>query len=236
MAYQVVICDDQMQDRDHVHTLVSQWAVERGISLDVTLFSSAEALLMQNAQQQCDILLLDIEMGQMDGVSLAKTIRQTNQSVQIIFITGYSDYIAEGYEVAALHYLMKPLQQEKLFPVLDRAVEKCKREERCLNLVLSGEILRIPFYDIAYLDVHQNYATVHTLSHPDSSEYTVKRTLSELAMQLDDRFCRVGRSLLVNLHCIRRVTRTQVLLSGDIALPLPRGAYEALNRAIIERT
>ena len=63
-------------------------------------------------------------MGAMDGVELAKRLRKTNDTVQIVFITGYSDYIAEGYEVAALHYLMKPVKEDKLFSVLDRAVEK----------------------------------------------------------------------------------------------------------------
>ena len=67
--------------------------------------------------KEWDILLLDIEMGAMDGVSLAKKIRQENETVQILFVTGFADYISEGYEVAALHYLMKPVKQEKLFAV-----------------------------------------------------------------------------------------------------------------------
>lgn len=56
-------------------------------------------------------------MGAMDGASLAKKIRQKNETVQILFVTGFADYISEGYEVAALHYLMKPVKQEKLFAV-----------------------------------------------------------------------------------------------------------------------
>lgn len=236
MAYHLVICDDAPQDRDYLRTLVTRWAEERHLETELALFPSAEALLMQNAQQHCDILLLDIEMGAMDGVTLAKTVRRSNQAMQIIFITGYSDYLSEGYEVAALHYLMKPVQPERLFPVLDRAVKKCQAEERCLNLDLSGEIVRIPFHDITHVDVQKNYVTIHTLAHSPSAPCTVKRTLSDIASLLDERFFRVGRSLLLNLHCIRRVTRTQVHLSDGTALFLPRGAYDALNRAIIERT
>ena len=83
-------------------------------------------------------------MGAMDGVSLAKRVRKDNEAVQIVFVTGYSDYIAEGYEVAALHYLMKPVSEGKLFAVLNRALEKRKREERCLNLELGGLTPRKP--------------------------------------------------------------------------------------------
>ena len=69
-------------------------------------------------------------MGDMDGVTMAKQLRKNNDIVQIVFITGYSDYISEGYEVAALHYLMKPVKEEKLCSVLDRAAEKLQKMKR----------------------------------------------------------------------------------------------------------
>ena len=77
--------------------------------------------------------------------------------------------------------------------------------------------------------MQHNYVTVHA-----ARDYTVKRTLKDMAADLDSRFCPVGRSLIVNLHCIRRVTKQEILLADGTRLPLPRGAYEALNRAIIQ--
>ena len=193
---------------------------------------SADAFLFRYAEDKSfDLLLLDVEMPGTDGVTLAKTVRQENEAVQIVFITGYSDYIAEGYDVAALHYLVKPVSREKLFAVLDRAWEKHRRNARCLNLELSGELVRLPLYEVRYLDVHQNYVTVHA-----RQDYTVKRTLGEFEAQLDEGFLRVGRGMILNLKQIRRVTKKEVVLADGTALPLPRGAYEPLNRAIIERT
>lgn len=232
----IAICDDAPQDAAHVQVLTEQWLHARGLDAEIARYPSAEAFLISDAAQTADVLLLDVEMGAMDGVTLAKTIRRTNQAMQIVFITGYSDYLADGYEVAALNYLMKPLDAQKFFAVLDRARERQQAEERCLNLDLSGEIVRIPFHAILYVDVRQNYVTVHTSGALFLPEYTVKRTLSDMAQQLDERFCRVGRSMCVNLRRIRRVTRTQVLLNDGTSLPLPRGAYDALNRAIIDLT
>ena len=232
MAYRVAIVDDSAVDSGHISALLEKWAALRQIPATAELFSSAESFLFRYAEDKdWDILLLDIEMGAMDGVTMAKKVRQDNEAVQIVFITGYSDYIAEGYEVAALHYLMKPVNQEKLFTVLDRALEKRKQEERCLNLEAYGEMVRIPFYEIRYLDVHQNYVTVHA-----KQDYTVKRTLGDFEKELDDRFCRVGRGMILNLKFIQRVTKTEVRLSDGTVLPLPRGAYEPLNRAIIQHT
>ena len=228
----VAVVDDRITDADYVQSILNSWAEQRQAKILVEMFNSAEAFLFCYAEDKdWDILLLDIEMGAMDGVTMAKRVRQDNEAVQIVFITGYSDYIAEGYEVAALHYLVKPVNHEKLLTVLDRAMEKRKQEERCLNLEAYGEMVRIPFYEIRYLDVHQNYVTVHA-----KADYTVKRTLGDFEKELDDRFCRVGRAMILNLKYIQRVTKTEVRLSDGTVLPLPRGAYEPLNRAIIQHT
>ena len=232
MAYRVAIVDDSVTDARFVEGILTDWAGEKQAAIQAEVFSSAEVFLFRYAEdKEWDILLLDIEMGAMDGVTMAKKVRAHNEAVQIVFITGYSDYIAEGYEVAALHYLMKPVNREKLMTVLDRALEKRKQEERCLNLEMSGEMVRLPFYEIRYLDVRQNYVTVHA-----KGDYTVKRSLNEFEKELDHRFHRVGRSMILNLKYIQRVTKTEVRLSDGTVLPLPRGAYEPLNRAIITHT
>ena len=232
MSYRVAICDDCTKDAEFVQGILRKWANDRQVDIQIECFPSAESFLFCYAEDKAwDILLLDIEMGSMDGVTMAKRVRGDNEIVQIVFITGYSDYIAEGYEVSALHYLMKPVNAMKLSQVLDRALEKRKQEECCLNLELSGEMVRIPFYEICYLNVHQNYITIHC-----KQEYTLKRSLSSIEKELDDRFCRVGRTVILNLKFVSRVTKTDVYLSEGTVLPLPRGAYETLNRAIINYT
>ncbi|WP_275574667.1 LytR/AlgR family response regulator transcription factor [Bifidobacterium bifidum] len=87
------------------------------------VFPSAERFLTRyERRRDVDILLLDVEMGSMDGVALAKAVRKAGGTMPIVFVTGYSDFIAEGYDVEALNYLMKPVDVAKLFDVLDKAV------------------------------------------------------------------------------------------------------------------
>ena len=192
-------------------------------------FTSAENFLFHYAEKKdFDILLLDIEMGAMDGVTMARKLRQDNQTVQIIFITGYADYISDGYEVDALHYLMKPIQEEKFFTVLDRAVTKLIKNEKVLNIISQGEMIRLPICQINYAEVNSNYITIHS-----QQTITLKMTLSELEKKLDSHFFRAGRSALVNLKKISRVTKKEIYLQDGSIIPLPRGAYEKVNRAII---
>lgn len=227
MEYRVAICDDEVQARAYIGSLVSQWAESHGYDIITIEYESAEAFLF-SGYEAADILLLDIEMGGKSGVELAKELRRRSCQVQIIFITGYSDYIAEGYEVAALHYLMKPVNQEKLFATLDRAVEHIVRDEQMLALETIEAVVRIPCSSIRYIDVQGNYITVHA-----EADYTARKTLNDIAAQLDDRFYRMGRSCIVNLSSVRRVSRSSVTLSDGTELPLPRGAYDGINRAII---
>lgn len=229
MNYQVAICDDSDIDRQYMDGLVRKWAADKGHTVQSMLFESAEKFLFHYAEKKdYDILLLDIEMGGMDGVTMAKRLRQENDFIQIIFVTGYSDYISEGYEVAALHYLMKPIKEEKIFEVLDRAAAKVTKNEKVLTFEIGSEMVRVPVYQIRYAEVFGNYVTIHA-----SDELIVKMTLSELEKELDERFLRVGRSVIVNLTQIARVTRKEARLNDGTLIVIPRGSYESINRAII---
>lgn len=225
------LCDDEPAARDFLTRLIRQWAQRRGVAVSISADPSAEAFWFRYTEDKSiDILMLDIEMGGMNGVALAKKIRAQNREMQIIFVTGYSLYIADGYDVEALHYLIKPVTEEKLFGVLDRAMLKLAQNERALLLETGGETLRVPLYEIRYLDVQRNYVTVHA-----KEDITVKTPLSVLEKETDEAFFRAGRSLIVNLTYIRKVTKTDIQLTDGTLLPLPRGMYEKINRAMIER-
>lgn len=231
MGYRLAVCDDEQSYSDYVADLAGRWAELAGTQVEVERFPSAEAFLFRYEERKdFDVLLLDIEMTGMDGVELAKRVRQESEDVQIVFITGYTDYIAEGYEVSALHYLTKPVNEEKLFQVLTKAVGRLARNERALTLELPGETVRIVLSRVRYMDVLHNYVTVHA-----DRDYAVKRPLGELEKELDGRFFRVGRSCVLNLAYVQRVTRAEVELTSGERIALPRGQYEKLNRAIVQR-
>ena len=231
MIYRIAICDDRQTDRDYLASLLDEWAAGVGHMVQIRLFPSAEAFLFCYEEDKTwDMLLLDVEMEGMDGVTLARSVRRENRTIQLIFVTAYSEYISEGYEVSALHYLVKPISKDKLFAVLDRASEQCIKNGRFLTLEQSKEMIRLPLYEICYLEASQNYVIIHG---ENGQKLTVRHTLGELERELDDRFFRTGRSYIVNLACIRKVTRTDIHLRDGEVLPLPRGMYKSLNQAII---
>ena len=225
----ISIVDDEAGSRQFIEKLVLAWAKENKQQIRISSFESAEEFLFKEGDKTTDILLLDIEMNAMNGVELAAKVRQDNRRMQIIFVTGYMDYIQEGYEVEALHYLLKPVSGEKLYPVLNRAAERLKTAGAALLLSFKGELVRIPFYEIRYLEVQKNYVTVH-----GKEAYEVKLPLSELEKELDESFFRTGRSYIVNLKFVRRITKTEVLLEDGSSIPLSRGMYDKINQAMIQ--
>jgi len=229
VEWRIAVCDDDAAQSEYIKNLVLTWAAQAEISVRVSVYHSAQALLFDGCDR-FDGFLLDIEMPGQNGMELAKAIRAEHETAVIVFITGYSDYIAQGYDVSALHYLMKPVDKQKLFSVLDKAYRKTGAEEQCLLLETASQTHRVPLREIRYLEVRGNYVTVHA-----NEEIKVKKTLSELQTQLDERFAKTGRSFVVNLSYVRRVTRSEVVLTDSRSVPLSRGMYESLNRAIIER-
>ena len=228
MSYKIAICDDNKIDRTYLNNLVKIWLKDKEDTATISEFESGESFLFDYEDNDYDILLLDIEMAGIDGVEVAKKVREKNDLMQIIFITGYSDYIADGYDVAALNYLMKPIKEEKLFSVLGKAKEKLAKNERVITLEANGQYYRIPLYKIRYVEVLANYLTIHA-----NEEVKIKMTLSNFEKMLDERFIRIGRSFIVNLTKISRVSKNELKLDDGTLLPLAKSAYEAVNRAII---
>lgn len=225
----IAVCDDNEADVALVVSLIEKWKKEMMLPLQIESFLSAEAFLFAyETDRKYDLLFLDIEMEGMSGVELAKKLRGMGARLQLVFITGYMEYISEGYDVEALHYLMKPVTEIKLTEVLNRALERIKTRERELMLSLPDGIIKLPLYDIRYIEVSKNYVSVHT-----GETFRVKKTLNELETELDDGFFRVHRSYIVGLRFIKKITKTEVILKDGTVVPLSRKMYNDLNQAMI---
>lgn len=230
MAYRAAICDDSVTDAEFVSNILNSWAVQRQVNIQIERFPSAERFLFRYAEDKAfDILLLDIEMGAMDGVTLAKRIRQENEAVQIVFITGYPDFIAEGYEVSALHYLMKPVAREKLFAVLDKAAANLTKAEKRLCITFDRQTEFVPLSRICYIEAQKQYVLIHT----DKQEYRKKATLADTEKELDEYFLKCQRSFVVNLRHVLRIKNDCVELKNGMEVPISRGMAQKIGKEII---
>ena len=230
MKLNIAVCDDEQSQIEYTKTAVSTWAAACGHLPVFAEFPSAEAFLFNYAENQnYDILLLDIEMNEMNGIDLAKKVREGNNRVQIVFITGYPDFMSEGFEVAALHYLMKPVKKEKLFSVLDRAVDNIAKSPRFLLLPMGKETLRVYAEEIFYAESDGHYILLHV----GGEIHRLRMTIPEIEKELGEGFFRTGRSFVVGLKHVARITKASIYLEDGTELPLGKGLYDDMNKALI---
>ena len=230
MEYRIAVCDDQSAQLDNLTKKLSLYAEARHIKFHIQTYPSAEAFLFDFSENRnFDLLFLDIEMAGMNGIQLARKIRAENETVQLCFITGYPDYMNQGYDVNALHYLLKPVSVEKLFEVCDRFLKSTETQPRFFLFSLGKEVVRVYEKDLYYGEAQGHYMLLHTLQ----GELKLRTTVPELEKQLGEGFFRSSRSFLVNLRYVTRITKAEILLEQGVAVPLGKGMFDQANTALI---
>ena len=230
MKYKIAICDDELNQIEYITSIVASWSAHAEHNCEIRTFASAEAFLFEYEKDKAyDILLLDVELKNMNGIELAKRIRKDNNRAEIIFITSHFEFVGEGYEVDALHYLIKPISAEKLTQVLTKATEKISVEPPSVVISCGGETVKLYESDLLYVESFLHYIVIHT----KDKEYKIKENISVFENKVSDDFYRIHRSYLVSLKHITRISRTSVNV-GNTELPLSRGKYNDINRTFIE--
>lgn len=187
MAVHISVVDDEAAMRKTLAEAITAWANVARVNVRISEYPSAKAFLFAYEEKKgCDILLADIEMDGINGVEMAERVRLEDDSIQIVFITGYPDYMSRGYDVSALHYLLKPLSEEKLSEVLDRAMKNIERKGRRLILSTDEGDWATTLDSILYTE-----SSLHNIRiYACDGMREVRMTLSELRMMLKYRVCR----------------------------------------------
>lgn len=164
MKLKLALCDDIAAQLSLLQTYVERWAAKREIQTELLLCQSAEQFFFHwEEKKDVDILLLDIEMPGMDGMTAAKKLRALGDKTQILFVTGRTEYALEGYEVDAVSYVLKPVKEEQLSARLDRAVERLHKEEPVLLVESAGgEVMKVKISDICYLESAAHDTLIYT--------------------------------------------------------------------------
>ena len=231
----IAICDDEEAQRLLIQRYVEAWAADNKVALETELFASGESFWFAwEDDSSYDLLIFDIEMGQLNGMELAAGIRRKDEDIPILFVTGYDSYLAQGFEVAALHYLLKPLRKEKLFTVLDKLKKmrmRKKQEEKILFRAEEGP-LSLPASKIWYIEAMAHQCILYT----EDTSHVLCSSIGEMVRQLCGRreFVRCHRSYLVNVQHISAIVKPELVLDDGRRIPVSRSAEKEVGRVFIE--
>lgn len=228
----IAICDDEAVQQQILQKYLEEWAKVSGEVLETELFISGESFLFTwEEDRDYDLLILDIEMGQLSGMEIAAKIRSQNDNIPILFVTAYDKYMAQGYDVAALHYLMKPVHKEKFFEVLDKVKKLGKNEEKQLFHTDKGPI-SLPLSKIWYVEARAHQCVLYT----EADEYVLYSGINEMAELLESyrEFVRCHRSYVVNVQHILANVKSELVLDDKRRIPVSRSSEKRVKQAFME--
>ncbi|MBQ9211345.1 MAG: response regulator transcription factor [Clostridia bacterium] len=226
----IAICDDDPAQQEYLESLLRVWGKERRLPLEIACFPGSEAFLFRWAEEKdWDLLILDIVMGPMNGMELARRLRKEKFTSPLLFITGFDEFMAQGFEVEALHYLLKPLREDQFTAVLDRALRQAPQEEKLLLAAREGQIALLPS-EIWYLEAQGHHCVIAT----EDREWNLTESFGETEKKLTGpAFVLCRRGLVVNLRYVAFVGKTELEMDYGMRLPVSRGLREKVNQAFL---
>ena len=226
----IAVCDDEekyrLQAKDGIDRL------SQSMDVLVETFSDGKKLLEHFDKMPYEVVFLDIEMPSMDGITLAKKLREKSTDVYIVFLTGHVEYAVEGYEVNALRYLTKPVKEDKLREVLRFVMDK-NAGDRQFKLRADGEELFFHLSDLLYFEAQNQYVNIHTTK----GTYLVRANIGDYEEELaNEGFFRIHRGYLVALSRVRKLLKTEVEVEETgkktAVLPVSRAKMKPLKEAL----
>lgn len=215
----VGVVEDDAVSRDRIVGMLARYQSENSKKFHVSTFDGGRELLV-GYRSDIDLLLLDIEMEPVDGMTAARRIRKLDRQVIIVFITNSAQYAVSGYEVAALSYLLKPVAYVAFAQELDRSIEQLQRRPRTPLLVSSdGETHRVDVEDLLYLESVKHRVVIHATDR----DYSMVGSLKTMEAELQGSgFVRCNSGYLVNLRHVVGVQQQECVLRGGTRLLISR--------------
>lgn len=222
----IAVCDDEQIYRIELKTILDKLLVN--VDYDIDTFDDGKDLIASFIREPFDLVFLDIEMPSVDGITLARKLRSLSDKVFIVFLTGHIEYALEGYEVNALRYLTKPVDIEKLKEVMRFVQEKMGSARQIIERE-DGEELLIDINDVIYMESMNQNVRIVTVK----GEHVIRYNLSDFEEQLkNDSFFRIHRGYLISLSKVKKLSKNDVIMEGDITLPVSRSNVKALKDAL----
>lgn len=226
----IAIVEDEESYISVLKEYLERYKQESGEQIEITVYHDGDEIAAFY-RAQFDIILMDIEMKFIDGMTAAEEIRRVDSSVQIIFITNAPQYAIRGYEVGALDYILKPVSYFTFSQKLGRAEAKLKKRARkWITIPVKGGVMRMELSDVYYIESEGHNLVYHTREGTAVSSGTMK-SVEETMLGLD--FSRINKCYLVNLEHVDGVQDKYAVVHGEkllISRPRMKQFMQELTR------
>lgn len=229
---QIAICDDEKFYRDRIQKLLIDYLKEKSQDCTINLFPSGKEFLEKRENiVKYDIVFMDINMDEIDGIQTARQISAFHSETFIVLVTAFINYVLEGYKVNAIRYIMKDSLETALPECMDAILQKMKLQ-RVVFSFLEGE-KSLYTDNILYIESQKHKSIFYYLG-TGIEKYQIYEKLDNIQQKLDQYgFLRIHKSYLVNMKHIRKISNYMAELDLVGALSIPRLRYRAVKEAFV---
>ena len=226
----VAVVEDNTEDLEILKAHIEHYSHEKNMEIKTDVFRNGRQFLF-SFQPVYDIVFLDIEMPELDGMSAARKLREKDPEVIIIFTTNMAQYAIEGYKVHARAYLLKPVSYINFYMEMSDSVQSIHHEQEQSFLIQSENgMVRVNASEILYVESQKHNQLFHTKDHV----YIMRTTITEVEQKLSNMyFVRSSVSYLVNLKYVKSVEKDTAVV-GDDRVPVSRQKKKAFLQALTD--
>lgn len=225
----IAVCDDEARELNAVAVLLHDWEAERQLPLRRKLFSNAVELLEAARRERFTLYLLDVIMPSMDGISASRELRTFDCAADIVFLTSSPEFAYESYRVGALDYLLKPVNRDQLFSLLDRLYLREQQPGEAMILKTSTTIIRIPFSQLVFVEVMGKRLYFNLIGGEVREVSGSLKEYEDLLLARPE-FMRVHRSYIVNMLQAAEFSSTRIRTFSGKEIPVSRLLYPQLHK------
>lgn len=210
--YRIAIVEDEEKQVQKIKKYLHQYEKEKLVDFELSFFSDGDEIV-EKYDCSYDLILMDIMMQFMDGMTAAEEIRKKDETVIIIFITNMVNYAIKGYQVGAFDYILKPISYFQLEKSLSRALTKLNKEDDTvyLNIGSNTKTQKLALREICYIESYAHYLTFYTIR----GEYTAYMRLKDVEDALQGKnFFRVSKGVIVNLRYVEGMEKGYCVICG----------------------
>lgn len=220
----VGICDDTTYWREQIVEMVSDYQIKKQLNVCVKQYESAEEYI--KAQDDIDVLFLDIEMNGMSGIELKDILIENKRNEMIVFMTNFDMYIREAFGKNVCGFIDKPVSKEKVFSILDKIAEEKKENADCQ---LAAE-LHVALKEIQYIKSNDKYVEIHTEDGVVPGYISLKECENILPSKM---FIRVSRFYIINYAAIKNVEGAIEMSDGQ-KIKISRGKIKQIKKQYVD--
>ena len=219
----IAVVDDEKVIREHICALIEKHKPKSRTESYVT----GEELL--GSKKWFDIVFLDIQMDGMNGIETARCLREKQENVILIFITGIKEYVFDALDLYAFQYLLKPVDEKKFAEVLERAVMEAGKKKEKKLLFIRRKNITLDQTDILYIESKGKKVEIHTARQKEAIE--IYAAMGELEEQLGENFYRCHRAYIVNMAYIAEYDNESITLTNGNLVYLAKKKYGEFAKA-----